>query len=172
MAVAYVPSVIEDLHTLRKERANGLYGPLPFTIANFLIGIPYLFIIALVFSIITYWLGNFWNSAEGFWMWVLWLFLDLLAAESLVVLVTSVAPIFVVALAVTAFANGLWMSVGGFLVPMGTLNVFWKCELPNKKRRSTSIRVTNMKRRCLPLHRLSSLRFSGNDGQPIQTHHI
>ena len=35
-------------------------------------------------------------------------------------------PIFVVSLAVTAFANGLWMSVGGFLVPPHTLNVFWR----------------------------------------------
>ena len=33
---------------------------------------------------------------------------------------------FVVALAVAAFANGLWMCVDGFLVPMTTLNVFWK----------------------------------------------
>jgi hypothetical protein len=56
----------------------------------------------------------------------MWLFLDLLAAEGLVLLVTNVAPIFVVALAVTAFANGLWMCVGGFMVPLGTLNVFWK----------------------------------------------
>ena len=128
MAVAYIPPAIEDLHTFRKERANGLYGPFSFTIANFLIGIPYLFLIALLFSIISYWLSNFRGSAEGFWMWVLWLFLDLLAAEGLVMLVTSVAPIFVVALAVTAFANGLWMCVGGFLVPMGTLNVFWKCK--------------------------------------------
>merc|ERR1712000_626611 len=95
MAVAYVPSIIEDLHTFRKERANGLYGPLPFTIANALVGIP-------------------------------WLFLDLLAAEGLVVLVSSIFPIFVVSLAITAFANGLWMCVGGFLVPLGTLNVFWK----------------------------------------------
>jgi hypothetical protein len=61
-------------------------------------------------------------------MWVLWLFLDLLAAEGLVVLVSSIFPIFVVSLAITAFANGLWMCVGGFLVPLGTLNVFWKCE--------------------------------------------
>lgn len=56
----------------------------------------------------------------------MWLFLDLLAAESLVVLITSIFPIFVVALALTAFANGLWMSVGGFLVPRPVLNVFWK----------------------------------------------
>ena len=35
-------------------------------------------------------------------------------------------PIFVIALATTAFANGLWMSVNGFMVPPGTLNVFWR----------------------------------------------
>jgi ABC-type multidrug transport system permease subunit len=126
MAVAYVPAVIEDLHTLHKERANGLYGPLPFVIANFLIGIPYLFLISLFFSVVPYWLSNFRPTAYAFSTWVMWLFLDLLAAEGLVVLVTSVAPVFVVALAVTAFANGLWMSVSGFMVPVGTLNVFWK----------------------------------------------
>ncbi len=57
---------------------------------------------------------------------VMWLFLDLLAAESLVVLLTSLIPIFVVALALVAFANGLWMAVGGFLVPKPVLNVFWR----------------------------------------------
>lgn len=56
----------------------------------------------------------------------MWLYLDLLAAESLVVLVASIFPNFVIALALTAFANGLWMSVGGFLVPPTVLNVFWK----------------------------------------------
>jgi hypothetical protein len=34
--------------------------------------------------------------------------------------------IFVVALALTAFANGLWMVVGGFMVNSTVLNVFWK----------------------------------------------
>ena len=128
MSIAYVPSIIEDLHNFNKERANGLYGPLPFVIANTLIGIPWLLLMVLVFSVISYWLGNFHPTASGFWMWVLWLFLDLLAAEGLVVLVSSVFPVFVVALAVTAFANGLWMCVGGFLVPLGSLNPFWKCK--------------------------------------------
>ena len=42
MAVAYVPSFLEDRATFIKERANGMYGAAPFMIANFLIGIPYL----------------------------------------------------------------------------------------------------------------------------------
>lgn len=128
MAVAYVPAFLEDRATFVKERSNGLYGAAVFNLANFLIGIPYLFMITTIFSIIAYWLGNFAPSGAAFWEWVMWLFLDLVAAESLVVLVSSIIPIFVVSLAITAFANGLWMCVDGFLVPMGTLNAFWKCE--------------------------------------------
>ncbi|KAL7805768.1 P-loop containing nucleoside triphosphate hydrolase protein [Trichoderma gracile] len=126
MAVAYVPAFLEDLSTFRQERANGLVTPLSFMVANFVIGLPFLFIISLLFSIITYWMSNFRPSASAFFTWVLWLFLDLVAAESLVVLVSSIFNIFVVALATTAFANGLWMCVNGFLVPMGILNPFWK----------------------------------------------
>ena len=106
MAVAGVPSTIEDLSVLKKDRANGLYGPLPFLIANFLISIPYLFTITMVYSIITYFLTNFRPSGPGFFYYVMWLFFDLLAAEALVVLVTSLIPIFVIALAIVAFSNG------------------------------------------------------------------
>ncbi|KAF3917797.1 hypothetical protein ABW20_dc0104077 [Dactylellina cionopaga] len=126
MAVAYVPAFLEDRASYVKERNNGLYGPTSFIIANFLIGIPYLFLIAILFSIVSYWLSNFYPSGTAFMYWVMWLFLDLLAAEGLVVLVSSIFPIFVVALALTAFMNGLWMSVGGFLVSPKVLNVFWK----------------------------------------------
>ncbi|KAL8778659.1 MAG: hypothetical protein Q9213_007307 [Squamulea squamosa] len=126
MAVAYVPAFLEDRATFVKERANGLYGATAFMISNFLIGLPYLFLISLIFSIIAYWLNNFRPSASAFFTWVMWLFLDLLAGESLVVLMSSLFPNFVIALALTAFANGLWMSVGGFLVSPEVLNVFWR----------------------------------------------
>jgi ABC-type multidrug transport system permease subunit len=126
MAVAYVPAFIEDLHTFQRERANGLVGPSSFIVSNFIIGLPFLFLIAVIFSVVQYWLSNFRADGQAFMMWIMWLFLDLLAAESLVVFVSSIFPVFVVALAITAFMNGLWMSVMGFLVPLDILNPFWK----------------------------------------------
>jgi hypothetical protein len=42
MAVAYVPAFLEDRATFIKERANGLYGALPFMVSNFIIGLPFL----------------------------------------------------------------------------------------------------------------------------------
>lgn len=125
MAVAYIPAFLEDLESFRRERANGLYGATPFILSNFLIGIPYVFLNVILFSVVTVFMCGFRDDAAGFWKYVMWLFLDLLAAESLVVLVSSLIPIFVAALAVTAFANGLWMSVGGFLVSEKVLNTFW-----------------------------------------------
>ncbi|KAH7305503.1 ATP-binding cassette sub-family G member 5 [Stachybotrys elegans] len=126
MAVAYVPAFLEDLHTFQQERANGLVGPMAFILSNFVIGLPFLFGIAVLFSVVQYWLSNFRADGAAFMTWIMWLFLDLVAAESLVVLVSSIFPVFVISLAVTAFVNGLWMSVDGFLVPMNILNPFWK----------------------------------------------
>ena len=77
-------------------------------------------------AVITYWLINFRRSAQTFFMDLAILFLELIAAESLVVLISPLFPIFVICLALTAFANGLWMTVGGFLVSPTVLNVFWK----------------------------------------------
>lgn len=126
MAVAYVPAFLEDFSSFQRERANGLVGPVSFMVSNFIIGLPFLFLIAVLFSVVEYWLSNFRADGHAFMMYIMWLFLDLIAAESLVVLVSVIFPVFVVALAVTAFANGLWMAVNGFLVPMTILNVFWK----------------------------------------------
>ncbi|KAI5203682.1 putative ABC transporter [Aureobasidium subglaciale] len=126
MAVAYVPAFLEDRAMFAKERANGLYGPLSFVVSNFLIGLPFLFLISILFAMVTYWLISFRPDATAFFIHVMWLFLDLVAAESLVVLVSSLFPNFIIALALVAFTNGLWMSVGGFLVPTGSLNVFWR----------------------------------------------
>jgi hypothetical protein len=69
---------------------------------------------------------NLRHGAIPFFTYLTILYLNLIAAEALVVVVSSVFPIFVVALALTAFANGLWFIFGGFLVDPNVLNVFWK----------------------------------------------
>ena len=137
-AVAYIPAFLEDRAALAKERANGLYGPTAFLVANFLIGLPFLctslllrsvnwiVLICLLFSLVTYFSMNLRHGAIPFWTYLAVLYLDLIAAEALVVLISSVFPIFVVALAATAFANGLLMTVSGYLIDSSVLNVFWK----------------------------------------------
>jgi ABC-type multidrug transport system ATPase subunit len=126
MAVVYVPAFLEDRAVYIKDRANGLYGSTAFIISNFLIGLPYLFIIAFLSSTFAYWMTNFRPTGTAFMTWVMWMYLNLIAAESLVVLMASLFPHFVAALALTAFANGLWMSCNGFMVTPPRLNPFYR----------------------------------------------
>jgi hypothetical protein len=126
MAVVYVPAFLEDRSVYIKDRANGLYGSAAFLISNFLVGLPYLFVIAFVSSTVVYWMTNFRPSGEAFMTWVMWMYLNLLAAESLVVLMSSLFPHFVAALALTALVNGLFMSCNGFMVTPPLLNSFYR----------------------------------------------
>lgn len=126
MAVVYVPAFIEDLTVFRKDRDNGLYGPTAFIISNFLIGLPWLFLITFVSSTFIYWMTNFRPDGIAFMIWIMWMYLNLVAAESLVVLMSALVSNFVGALALTAMCNGLWMASNGFMVPHITLNVFYR----------------------------------------------
>lgn len=126
LAVSYVPALLEDRLQYDKDHQNGLYGPTEFIICNFVLGLPFIFTLAVVFSSLVYWLANFQPTVPAFCTWIMWLFLELLAAESVVVLAASVFPTFVLSLAIVAFANGVWISVSGFMVPLRTLNAFYK----------------------------------------------
>jgi ABC-type multidrug transport system ATPase subunit len=126
MAVVYVPAFVEDRAVFVKDRANGLYGSTPFVISNFLVGLPYLFIITITSSSFAYWMVNFRPDGVAFMVWIMWMYLNLVAAESLVVLMSALFPNFVGALALTAMANGIWMACNGFMVPVIALNVFYK----------------------------------------------
>lgn len=126
MAVVYVPAFLEDRMVFIKDRANGLYGSPAFMLSNFLIGLPYLFLIAFVSSTFVYWMTNFRPTGDAFMVWVMWMYLNLVAAESLVVLMSCLFPNFVAALALTAMANGIWMSCNGFMVPIPNLNPFYR----------------------------------------------
>jgi hypothetical protein len=68
---------------------------------------------------------NFLPTGTAFMTWVMWMYLNLVAAESLVVLMASLFPRFVAALALTAFANGIRMSCNGFMVTPPLLNPFY-----------------------------------------------
>ncbi|KYG40449.1 hypothetical protein M433DRAFT_209163 [Acidomyces richmondensis BFW] len=81
---------------------------------------------SMLYSVPIYWLANFQPTATAFFRWVIWLFLDLFAAESLVILICSVWNEFRASLIATIIANGLWICVGGILIPPYKLNVFWR----------------------------------------------
>jgi ABC-type multidrug transport system permease subunit len=110
-----------------RERANGLYSPGPYVLANTIAGFPFLFACTFLFSVIrlvevsfvyglshhrlshSYWAIGLHPGATAFFRFTLFLFLGVMAAESQSILVAAVIPIFVAALALASFLNGFWM---------------------------------------------------------------
>ena len=126
MAVTYVPAFIEDYRQFRLDRRNGLYDAGSFLVSNLIVGMPYLFFFSLAFSILFYWLGNCRHSADAFFTWTMWLYLNLLAAEGVVILSVVIFPSFVGALVVTSLLNVVSFATAGTLVPPAQLNAFYK----------------------------------------------
>jgi len=126
MSVAGIPSFLEERAVFLRERSNGLYSSAAYSIASALTPLPYLFLCSLLFTLIIYWSIGL-NSSSGIhpMRFVLVLFLAIYAAESQVVLIAALVPIFVAALAIASFMNGFWMSVQGYFIRAKNLPRFW-----------------------------------------------
>ncbi|KAG6826280.1 hypothetical protein H0H92_000461 [Tricholoma furcatifolium] len=125
MSVAGIPSFLEERAVYYRETKNGLYDTLPFVISNTLVNIPFLFSCTLLFTVICYWAIGLHSGPTEFFRFLAFLFLAILVGESQVLVVASVLPVFVAALAISAFLNGFWMSVGGYFIKARSLPRFW-----------------------------------------------
>ncbi|CAA7263567.1 unnamed protein product [Cyclocybe aegerita] len=125
MSVAGIPAFLEERSVYYRETKNGLYTTLPFVLSNTLVNIPFLFMCTVFFTVICYWAIGLHSGAVPFFRFLSFLFLAILAAESQALIVASLLPIFVAALAISAFLNGFWMSVGGYFIKARSLPRFW-----------------------------------------------
>ncbi|KAF8154965.1 P-loop containing nucleoside triphosphate hydrolase protein [Crassisporium funariophilum] len=125
MSVAGIPAFIEERAVYYRETKNGLYTTLPFVLSNTLVNIPFLFMCTVFFTVICYWAIGLHPGGLAFIRFVAFLFLAILAAESQALIIAALIPVFVAALAICAFMNGFWMSVGGYFIKARSLPRFW-----------------------------------------------
>ncbi len=126
MSVAGIPAFLEERHVFLREQANGLYGVESYVLSNLLISAPFIAIITISFSAVAYYTMGLQESAEKVSIFLAYLFLSLMIAEAQTVFISVAIPIFVGALAITAFTNGLWMVVQGFFVQKKNIPEFWR----------------------------------------------
>ncbi|GAA5882560.1 hypothetical protein JCM16303_002042 [Sporobolomyces ruberrimus] len=125
MSVAGIPAFLEERSVFVRERRNGLYGPGVYALAQSIVSVPFLFLCSLVFALVIYWSIGMNPGANHFFRFLIYLFLALYTAESQSLLVAAVFPLFVAALAIASFANGLWMCNMGYFIRTASLPRFW-----------------------------------------------
>eukprot|EP01018_Ginkgo_biloba_P004785 Gb_21000 [translate_table: standard] len=127
MAIGGFPSFVEDMKIFGRERLNGHYGVGAFVVANTLSSIPYLMLISLIPGAIAYFLVNLHSGFDHFIFFVLVLFACMTLVESLMMIVASIVPDFLMGIITGAGIQGVMMLNGGFFrLPNDLPKPFWR----------------------------------------------
>eukprot|EP01018_Ginkgo_biloba_P007515 Gb_05241 [translate_table: standard] len=114
MAIGGFPSFVEDMKVFGHERLNGHYGVGAFIVANTLSSIPYLLLISLGSGAISYFLVNLHGGLYHFIFFFLILFACMTLVESLMMIVASIVPDFLMGIITGAGIQGVMVLNGGF----------------------------------------------------------
>ncbi|XP_069149871.1 ABC transporter G family member 31 [Solanum lycopersicum] len=108
-----------------RERAAGMYSPLPYAVAQGIIEIPYVMIQTLIYGVITYFMINFEREAGKFFLYILFMFLTFMYFTFTGMMVISVAPTQHLAAIISSALFSLWNIMSGFIVPKPSIPEWW-----------------------------------------------
>ncbi|KAL7131584.1 hypothetical protein ABFS83_12G013300 [Erythranthe nasuta] len=127
MAIGGFPSFVEDMKIFTRERLNGHYGVAAFVVGNTISSIPYLLLISLLPGAMAYYLVGLQKSIDHFVCFLLVLFTCMMLVESLMMIVASVVPDFLMGIITGAGIQGVMMLNGGFFrLPDDLPKPFWR----------------------------------------------
>ncbi|GAB4848739.1 ATP-binding cassette sub- G member 1 [Ancistrocladus abbreviatus] len=127
MAIGGFPSFVEDMKIFQRERLNGHYGVGAYVIGNTLSSIPYLSIISIIPGALAYYLVDLQKGFDHFVYFALVLFVCMTLVESLMMIVASIVPDFLMGIITGAGIQGVMMLNGGFFrLPNDLPKPFWK----------------------------------------------
>lgn len=113
-----------------RERLNGHYGVAAFVISNSVSSAPYLLIISLIPGAISYFLVGLQKDFDRFAYFALLLFVCMMLVESLMMIVASIVPDFLMGIITGAGVIGVMMLDGGFFrLPDDLPKPVWKYPL-------------------------------------------
>lgn len=119
-----------ELQVFQRERENGHYGVTAFVIANTLSSIPFLLLVTLIPGVIAYYLPGLQNGLEHFVYFICVLFSSLMLVESLMMIVASIVPNYLMGIITGAGIQGVMLLLSGFFkLPNDIPKPVWKYPL-------------------------------------------
>ncbi|KAL3538676.1 hypothetical protein ACH5RR_002042 [Cinchona calisaya] len=133
MAIGGFPSFVEEMKVFQRERLNGHYDTGAFVIGNILSALPYLVLVSLIPGAIAFYLTGLQEGVgigegvERFFYFSTVLFVCMMLVESLMMIVASIVPNFLMGIIAGAGIQGLMILGGGFFrLPNDLPHPFWK----------------------------------------------
>ncbi|KAL5148773.1 ABC transporter G family member 11 [Glycine soja] len=130
MTIGGFPSFVEVMKVYQRERQNGHYGVTAFVIGNTLSSIPYLLLVTFIPGAISYYLPGLQKGCEHFLYFICVLFSSLMLVESLMMIVASVVPNYLMGIITGSGIQGIMLLLCGFFkLPNHIPKPVWKYPL-------------------------------------------
>ncbi|KAB5516058.1 hypothetical protein DKX38_026706 [Salix brachista] len=130
MTIGGFPSFVEDMKVFQRERLNGHYRSAAFVVSNTISSAPFLLTISLIPGAITYSLVGLQQGCAHFIFFASTLLACMMLVETLMLIVASIMPNFLMGLITGAGIQGLMILGGGFFrLPRDLPLVFWRYPL-------------------------------------------
>ncbi|XP_042375083.1 ABC transporter G family member 12-like [Zingiber officinale] len=127
MSIGGFPSFIEEMKVFEHERRNGHYGVAVFILSNFLSSAPFLVAIALASGSITFYMVKFRKGFSHFAYYTISLYGGIADIESLMMIVASLVPNYLMGIITGAGLIGIMMMTAGFFRLLPELpKIFWR----------------------------------------------
>lgn len=123
MSIAAIPNFLDQRAVVVREKSNNWYNSWSFVIAETVVGLPAVFAMTLVTAVVLHFMCHL---RGNFWVFLTILYVQLWAAESVVMAVSTIVPHYIIGMALVAALFCMYMSVMGYFVIYDDLPTFWK----------------------------------------------
>ncbi|WCJ40642.1 ABC transporter G family member 40 [Euphorbia peplus] len=120
------PIVAVERTVFYRERAAGMYSPLPYAFAQVVIEIPYIFVQAVVYGVIVYAMNGYEWSAYKFFWYLYFMYFTLLYFTFYGMMVVAVSPNHHIAAIISSAFYAIWNLFSGFVIPQPRTPVWWR----------------------------------------------
>ncbi|KAJ6833048.1 ABC transporter G family member 39-like [Iris pallida] len=120
------PIVDVERTVFYREKAAGMYSPIPYAFSQIAIEIPYTFFQALLYAILTYSMINFdWTAAKFCW-YIYFMFCSFLYFTYYGMMSVALTPNADIASIVCSAFYAIWNLFAGFVIPRPRIPVWWR----------------------------------------------
>ncbi|KAK6922804.1 ABC-2 type transporter [Dillenia turbinata] len=120
-----LPIFLQEREILMKESSSGSYRVSSYAIANGLVYLPFLLIIAMLFTVPLYWLVGLNRNFMAFMHFLLLIWLILYTANSVVVCFSALVPNFIVGISVISGVMGSFFLFSGYFISRDEMPNYW-----------------------------------------------
>ncbi|KAJ4786292.1 ABC transporter G family member 23 [Rhynchospora pubera] len=123
--VEALPIFLQERRVLMRETSRRMYRLSSYMVANTIIFIPFLLVVALFFAIPVYWLVGLNPSFHAFMFFVFVVWMIVLMASSLVLFLSAISPDFILGNSLICIFLGVFFLFSGYFIPKDSIPKYW-----------------------------------------------